>query len=173
MRRPSEALQAVMERIARLNPAYNAFAVLDPRAPAAAAASTQRWRAGRPLGPLDGVPCTVKDLIDVVGHPDAAGEPDDATAEPAVHDAPLVTGLRAAGCVIVGKDDDDGVRVEVAGGLPAARDHAEPAGTRPIRRAGLLRVRGRRGRRGSGRCMWGRMRGGACGSRRRGAGWWG
>ncbi len=99
---PSEALQAVMERIARLNPAYNAFAVLDPRAPAAAAASTQRWRAGRPLGPLDGVPCTVKDLIDLMGQPTRRGSRT-SSAEPAVDDAPIVTGLRAAGCVIVGK----------------------------------------------------------------------
>ena len=99
---PLDALQAVTERIARRNPAVNAFAVLDPRALAAAGESARRWAAGRPMGALDGVPCTVKDLVDVAGLPTRRGSrttPD----RPAEQDAPLVTGLRAAGAVIVGK----------------------------------------------------------------------
>ncbi len=67
---PREALHAVTERIARHNPALNAFALMNPQAQAAAAESEPRWRVGRPLGLLDGVPCTVKDLIDLAGHPD-------------------------------------------------------------------------------------------------------
>ncbi len=70
---PVAALQAVTERIARLNPAVNAFAVLDPAAVKAAGDSAARWRAGRPMGPLDGVPCTVKDLVDVAGFPTRRG----------------------------------------------------------------------------------------------------
>src|SRR5271166_4444132 len=62
---PVEVLQAVTERIARLNPGLNAFAVLNPRALEAAGESEMRWRVGRPLGLLDGVPCTVKDLVDL------------------------------------------------------------------------------------------------------------
>ena len=99
---PVDALQAVTERIARLNPAYNAFAVLNPRALAAAGESTQRWRAGRPIGALDGVPCTVKDLIDLAGFPTLRGSRT-TSAEPADQDAPLVVGLKSAGAVIVGK----------------------------------------------------------------------
>ena len=99
---PVEALQAVTERIARLNPAYNAFALLDPAALAAAHASAARWHAGRPLGPLDGVPCTVKDLIDLQGHPTRRGSRT-TPATPAAQDAPIVTSLRSAGAVIVGK----------------------------------------------------------------------
>ena len=99
---PSDALQAVTERIARRNPALNAFALLDPRAAAAAHESTQRWRAGRPIGVLDGVPCTIKDLVDVAGQPTRRGSRTTA-ADPAPHDAPLVTGLKNAGAVIVGK----------------------------------------------------------------------
>ncbi len=60
---PVEALKAVTERIARHNPKLNAFAVMVPQSLAAAGESAARWRAGRPLGPLDGVPCTVKDLV--------------------------------------------------------------------------------------------------------------
>jgi aspartyl-tRNA(Asn)/glutamyl-tRNA(Gln) amidotransferase subunit A len=99
---PLEALQAVTERVARLNPQFNAFAVLLPQALAAAGESAARWRAGRPLGPLDGVPCTVKDLLDVAGFPTRRGsrltDP-----KPVEDDAPSVVGLKAAGAVIIGK----------------------------------------------------------------------
>ncbi len=99
---PIEALQAVTERVARLNPGLNAFAVLNPQALAAAGESESRWRAGRPIGPLDGVPCTVKDLIDLQGFPTRRGSrlSDPAAAD---DDAPAVTGLKAAGAVIIGK----------------------------------------------------------------------
>ena len=99
---PLEALQAVTERIAQQNPRINAFAVLDPRALDAAAESTRRWRAGRPLGPLDGVPCTLKDLIDLAGLPTRRGS---RTTDPAnaTDDAPLALSLKAAGAVILGK----------------------------------------------------------------------
>src|SRR5271166_833953 len=99
---PVEAVQAVMSRIERVNPALNAFAVLDERAIAAARESETRWLAGRPMGVLDGVPCTVKDLIDVAGFPTRRGSL--TTSDAAVpHDAPLVVGLRSAGAVVVGK----------------------------------------------------------------------
>jgi aspartyl-tRNA(Asn)/glutamyl-tRNA(Gln) amidotransferase subunit A len=99
---PVEALQAVTERVARHNPKFNAFAVMIPQALAAAGESAARWRAGRPLGPLDGVPCTVKDLVDVAGLPTRRGsrltDPG-----PVAEDAPSVVGLKAAGAVIIGK----------------------------------------------------------------------
>jgi aspartyl-tRNA(Asn)/glutamyl-tRNA(Gln) amidotransferase subunit A len=99
---PVEVLQAVTERIARLNPGLNAFAVLNPRALDAAGESEMRWRVGRPLGPLDGVPCTVKDLLDLAGFPTRRGSRiTDPT--PVADDAPSVVGLKAAGAVIVGK----------------------------------------------------------------------
>ena len=99
---PVEALQAITERIARHNPKINAFAVLDPRALVAAGESAQRWRAGRPLGPLDGVPVTVKDLVDLAGFPTRRGSrltPTESVAD----DAPAVLGLKAAGAVVLGK----------------------------------------------------------------------
>jgi aspartyl-tRNA(Asn)/glutamyl-tRNA(Gln) amidotransferase subunit A len=99
---PVEVLQAVTERVARLNPGVNAFAVMNPRSLAEAGASEARWRAGRPQGMLDGVPCTVKDLVDLAGFPTRRGsrltEP-----TPAIDDAPAVMGLKAEGAVIIGK----------------------------------------------------------------------
>jgi aspartyl-tRNA(Asn)/glutamyl-tRNA(Gln) amidotransferase subunit A len=99
---PVEVLQAVTERIARLNPGLNAFAVLNPSAIEAAGASEMRWRAGRPLGVLDGVPCTVKDLVDLAGFPTRRGSRITDPA-PVADDAPAVMGLKAAGAVVVGK----------------------------------------------------------------------
>jgi aspartyl-tRNA(Asn)/glutamyl-tRNA(Gln) amidotransferase subunit A len=99
---PVDVLQAVTERVARCNPALNAFAVLNPRALEAAGESAARWRAGRPLGLLDGVPCTVKDLVDVAGFPTRRGSRATDPA-PVADDAPMVVGLKAAGAVILGK----------------------------------------------------------------------
>src|SRR4051794_13836953 len=67
---PVEALEAILARIARLNPVLNAIVALDEAgARAAARASEARWRAGVPLSPLDGVALTVKDNIAVAGLP--------------------------------------------------------------------------------------------------------
>ncbi len=99
---PVEVLQAVTERVAKLNASFNAFAVMSPQALAAAGASEARWRAGRPMGLLDGVPCTVKDLIDLAGHPTRRGSRLTDPA-PVADDAPSVIGLKAEGAVIIGK----------------------------------------------------------------------
>jgi aspartyl-tRNA(Asn)/glutamyl-tRNA(Gln) amidotransferase subunit A len=99
---PVEVLRVVNERIARLNPGINAFACMNPGAERAAEESEARWRIGRPMGVLDGVPCTVKDLLDLAGLPTRRGSRlTDAAA--ATDDAPLVLSLKAAGAVIVGK----------------------------------------------------------------------
>ena len=99
---PVEALKAVTERVARYNPWVNAFAAMNPRSLREAGESEARWAAGRPMGMLDGVPCTVKDLLNLAGFPTRRGSrTTDAT--PAGEDAPAVLGLKAAGAVILGK----------------------------------------------------------------------
>src|SRR4029078_12622453 len=70
---PVETLRAVTERVARYNPWVNAFAALNPRALVAAGESEARWMAGRPMGLLDGVPSTVKDLLNLAGFPTRRG----------------------------------------------------------------------------------------------------
>ena len=99
---PVDALQATLERVARLNPRINAFAVLNPRALEAAHESAQRWRAGHVLSPIDGVPCTVKDLIDLAGFPTRRGSRT-TSAEAVAGDAPISAALKRAGAVIIGK----------------------------------------------------------------------
>jgi len=95
-------LQAVMRRVAELNPWVNAFAAMNPRAVVAAGESEARWAAGRPTGPLDGVPATVKDLLNMAGFPTRRGSRT-TSADPAAEDAPAVMGLKSAGAVILGK----------------------------------------------------------------------
>jgi aspartyl-tRNA(Asn)/glutamyl-tRNA(Gln) amidotransferase subunit A len=99
---PVEALKAVMERVARYNPWVNAFAAMNPRAIQAAGESEARWMAGRPIGPLDGVPATVKDLLNMAGFSTRRGSRATETT-PATEDAPAVMGLKEAGAVIIGK----------------------------------------------------------------------
>ena len=78
--------------------------VYAERARAAADAADARVARGVPLGPLDGVIVTIKDLFDVAGEPTRAGSKILAEeAAPALADAPVVQRLRAAGAVIIAK----------------------------------------------------------------------
>jgi len=99
---PLQVLYAVTARIEAENPAINAFATLHPNALQAARASTARWAAGAPQGMLDGVPVTVKDLIDIAGLPTRRGSRVTDPA-PAAEDAPIVAALKTAGAIIIGK----------------------------------------------------------------------
>lgn len=100
---PVEALEAILARIARLNPRLNAIIALDEAgARAAARASEARWRAGTPLSPLDGVPLTVKDNITVAGLPCAWGSPIFRDYVPERDELPVAR-ARAAGMVVLGK----------------------------------------------------------------------
>lgn len=100
---PVAVLDAVLARIARINPALNAIVALDEAgARAAATASAARWAAGVPLSPLDGVPMTVKDNIAVAGMPCAWGSPLFAGTIPARDELPVAR-CRTAGLVILGK----------------------------------------------------------------------
>jgi len=100
---PGVALQSCLDRLAQANPRVNAVIALDEGgARAAAAASDARWQAGQPLGPLDGVPITVKDNLFVGGLPAGWGSRLFAT-HVAPRDDIAVARLRAAGAVIIGK----------------------------------------------------------------------
>ena len=67
---PSDVLDDVLAHIAVWEPHIRALYAFDPdTARAVARQSTERWMRGAPVGPLDGVPATVKDNIATVGHP--------------------------------------------------------------------------------------------------------
>ena len=100
---PVEATRAVLERIERWEPHLRATYLLRPEAALEQArASEARWLRGEPLGPLDGVPVTVKENIATRGDPVPLGT---AAMEliPAVADAPPTARLRAAGTVLLAK----------------------------------------------------------------------
>lgn len=100
---PEAVLEAVLERCAAVNPRINAVIALDAEgARAAASASTRRWREAMPLGPLDGVPLTVKDNILVAGLPATWGSPLFRDFVPPKDEEPVAR-LRAGGAVILGK----------------------------------------------------------------------
>jgi mandelamide amidase len=83
--------------------ALNAFITLDPATVMAAArAADQHRRAGRPLGPLHGVPLAIKDNIDVRGYPTTGGTKALAMFRGARH-ASVVTRLAKAGALVLGK----------------------------------------------------------------------
>ncbi|GAB3479981.1 amidase [Polaromonas eurypsychrophila] len=69
----------------------------------AANASDRRRGAGKAVGPLDGRIVAIKDLFDVAGEATTAGSALLRDAAPAVKDAVVVSRLRAAGAVIIGK----------------------------------------------------------------------
>ena len=100
---PSGVLKAVLERIEAYNDTVNAFRFVDRSgAMAAAGASEARHLKGEPLGPLDGVPVTIKDIVLARGWTTTYGSSVLAEAGPAAEDAPAVARLREAGAIPVG-----------------------------------------------------------------------
>ncbi len=95
-------LDHYLERIERINPKINAFVFLDPAAAASAELSDEYLRAGRPRGPLEGIPVAVKDNLLVRGCPATWGSTLYADYTPD-HDELPVSRLRETGAVLVGK----------------------------------------------------------------------
>jgi aspartyl-tRNA(Asn)/glutamyl-tRNA(Gln) amidotransferase subunit A len=100
---PSQAAREYLDRIAALDPKVKAYLTLT-----AAAALTQareadaRFKSKAPLGPLDGVPLAVKDVLCTRGVRTTCGSKIlEAFVPP--YDATVVAKLRSAGCVILGK----------------------------------------------------------------------
>ncbi|MEW2576897.1 amidase [Streptomyces syringium] len=93
---------AYLRRIEAVDPLINAVVRTDPTALRQAAASDARHRRGKPRGPLDGIPVLLKDNVNTRDMPTTAGSLALAGRPPAT-DATLVTRLRDAGAVILGK----------------------------------------------------------------------
>ncbi len=100
---PVEVAQSVLDHIARWEPHLHASYLLRPELALGQARNSEaRWQRGEPLGPLDGVPVTIKDNIATAGDPVPLGTAaTDLT--PAAADAPPSARLKEAGAVLVCK----------------------------------------------------------------------
>lgn len=114
-----EVVDAHLARIDATNPALNAIVhVLADDARAAAADADARLAVGDHVGPLHGVPVTIKENIDVGGLPTTWGVPALAQAVAPV-DAPVVERMRAAGAIPIGRTNmpDMALRVDTVSSL--------------------------------------------------------
>lgn len=98
-----EVVDAHLARIETVNPQVNALVrVLAEDARAGAIEADRKVAAREPLGPLHGVPFTIKENIDFAGLPTTWGVPALAGAI-AQQDAPVVERMRAAGAIPIGR----------------------------------------------------------------------
>ena len=98
-----EVLDSVLERIAVRNPGLNAIVDdCSEEAQTAARVADRTLARGEPIGPLHGVPITIKTNVDQAGRATSNGLPvlKDAIAS---EDAPVVANLRKSGAIIVGR----------------------------------------------------------------------
>jgi aspartyl-tRNA(Asn)/glutamyl-tRNA(Gln) amidotransferase subunit A len=101
---PVEATRAALAAIDAANDDVNAFVLVDPDgAMASAERSEARWRRGGELGPGDGVPTSIKDLLLTRGCPTLRGTHLIDERGPWTEDAPAVARLRETGAVLLGK----------------------------------------------------------------------
>ena len=101
--RIADTVRATIERIAALNPSLNAFvSVFEAEALAQARVLDEERRRGHSRGPLHGLTVSIKDLIDVEGAATTAASRG-RLEYIARADATVVSRLRAAGAVIIGK----------------------------------------------------------------------
>lgn len=115
---PRQFLEKSLELLDQWEPRIGAFVCTNvPAARAAADNSTARWRAGKPLSAIDGMPVGIKDIIETVDMPTEMGSPL-FSGWRSGKDAACVRALRDAGAVIIGKT----VTTEFAA--------SEPRGTR-------------------------------------------
>jgi fatty acid amide hydrolase len=99
----AEAVDAHIARIEAVNPRLNAAVVKRyDEARAEARAADERSARGEPLGPLHGVPITIKESLDLAGTPSTYGVSSLAKKR-AERDDPYVARMRAAGAIVLGK----------------------------------------------------------------------
>ena len=100
---PRAFLESCLDAIARLDPEIGAFLVLNIEgARRVADESTTRWRAGKPLSAIDGMPIGIKDIIETIDMPTGQGSPLWKGFETR-RDSASVHALREAGAIILGK----------------------------------------------------------------------
>jgi Asp-tRNA(Asn)/Glu-tRNA(Gln) amidotransferase A subunit family amidase len=124
---PRAYLERCLAVIADREPVVKAWVVLNPSgAREAADASTERYRRGRPISSIDGMPIGIKDLIETKDMPTGHGCAAFAGNYPR-RDSAIVRALRDAGAVILGKT----VTTEMGGAFPGPTTNPFDPGRTP------------------------------------------
>ena len=144
----AEVIEACLRRIEADDARLNAFIrVMADEARRGAAAADRELAAGRDRGPLHGVPIAVKDLIDIKGVPTTAASRV-REGHVAAADAPVITHLRHAGAIFIGKTNLDefayGTTSENSAFGPVRNPH-DPTRVARAARAAARRSASRRG----------------------------
>ena len=102
---PVTVTEAMLDRINRINPKINAFHhISTDKALKSAREAEKRWKDGKPLSPIDGVPTAIKDGLLMKGIPVYRGSVANAAEMQEWNaDAPVVLRLEENGAVILGK----------------------------------------------------------------------
>ena len=118
-----EVVDAIIERIEKLNPTLNAFiTILDESAKREAMHADSLIKQGKYLGPLHGIPISLKDLIYIKGVRSTSGSKILADFVPD-YDSTVAIKLRTAGAVIVGTNNLH----EFASGITGINPHYGPS----------------------------------------------
>ena len=118
-----ELIDAIIERIEKLNPKLNAFiTILDQSAKREARYADSLLKQGKYLGPLHGIPISLKDLIYIKGVRSTSGSKILADFVPD-YDSTVVRKLRKAGAIIVGTNNLH----EFASGITGINPHYGPS----------------------------------------------
>jgi amidase/aspartyl-tRNA(Asn)/glutamyl-tRNA(Gln) amidotransferase subunit A len=101
-------VKAYLDRIAKYEPKYNAFTMLNQKVLEEAREIDRKRKAGEKLGPLAGVPIVIKEPVDMVGFPSTMGWEPLAPEKGGIalipeKDAPVVARLKEAGALIIGR----------------------------------------------------------------------
>lgn len=113
-----------LERIRRLDDGLRGMLELNPAALEEARAADARRAKGRTRGPLDGIPVSLKDNIGTAGPMHTTANAEVLLDNVAAGDAALVTRLRAAGAVIIGKASLSEFAGSLASGYPSGGNGA-------------------------------------------------
>jgi Asp-tRNA(Asn)/Glu-tRNA(Gln) amidotransferase A subunit family amidase len=123
----TQLMDACLARVRETDEQVQAWAFLDPEYARAQARAADEYRlSGQPMGPLHGVPVGIKDIIDTADMPTENGSVLHAGRTPS-QDATVITMLRAAGAVIMGKT----VTTEFATRAPGKTRNPHHAGHTP------------------------------------------
>ncbi|SNR76424.1 aspartyl-tRNA(Asn)/glutamyl-tRNA(Gln) amidotransferase subunit A [Haloechinothrix alba] len=101
---PVEATRAALEAIEQYDGTYNSYCLVDAESALdQARASEQRWHEGNPIGTLDGVPSSIKDMFLTQGWPTLRGSRCIDPQQPWEIDGPATARMRENGLVLLGK----------------------------------------------------------------------